>query len=121
MKMKHGEMVRLRAIEEFKKNKSARLIAESLGISNTTVRLWIRNYRLNNNLVPETERQQNLRQLLIQQNRIIHEKTSDPNVNLLGKPPVGRSALDQKQKERQNETRERHPYSISNYYRATRD
>ena len=124
MKMKHGEMVRLRAIEEFKKNKSARLIAESLGISNTTVRLWIRNYRLNNNLVPETERQQNLRQLLIQQNRIIHEKTSDPNVNLLGKPPVGRSALDQKrakERENQNETRERHPFSISNYYRATRD
>jgi transposase len=121
MKMKHGEMVRLRAIEEFKKNKSARLIAESLGISNTTVRLWIRNYRLNNDMVPETERQQNLKQLLIQRNRIIQEKTTDPNVNLLGKPPIGRSALDQKRNEKQNETRERYPFSISNYYRATRD
>jgi hypothetical protein len=81
-------------------------------------------FRLAENLVPETPREENLRQYLIQQNRIIEEKTNDPNVNLLGKPPVGRSALDQKrakERENQNETRERHPFSISNYYRTTRD
>lgn len=124
MKSKHADHWRLTAIEEYKKIKSAQKVADNIGIAPTTVRNWIRNYRLSENLVPLTERQEVLQQFLIQQHRIIEEKTDDPNVNLLGKPPRGRSALDQKrelERKRQNETRERHPYSISNYYRATRD
>jgi transposase-like protein len=122
MRPKHAESQRLTAIEEFKKNKSARAVADYLGIPQTTVRNWIRNYRLDEKLIPETEREKNLKELSFQRNRIMQERTSDPNVNLLGKPPVGRSALDQKlaEREKQNETRERHPFSISNYYRATR-
>jgi transposase-like protein len=124
MKAKHADHWRLTAIEEYKRIKSAQKVADRLGIAPTTVRNWIRMFRLAENLVPETPREENLRQYLIQQNRIIEEKTNDPNVNLLGKPPVGRSALDQKrakERENQNETRERYPFSISNYYRATRD
>lgn len=124
MRSKHADHWRLTAIEEYKRIKSAQKVADRLGIAPTTVRNWIRMFRLAENLVPETPREENLRQYLIQQNRIIEEKTNDPNVNLLGKPPVGRSALDQKrakERENQNETRERHPFSISNYYRTTRD
>jgi hypothetical protein len=124
MRSKHADHWRLTAIEEYKRIKSAQKVADRLGIAPTTVRNWIRMFRLAENLVPETPREENLRQYLIQQNRIIEEKTNDPNVNLLGKPPVGRSALDQKrakERENQNETRERHTFSISNYYRTTRD
>lgn len=124
MKVKHADHWRLTAIEEYKKIKSAQKVADNLGIAPTTVRNWIRNYRLSENLIPMTERQENLHQFLFQKTRIIQEKTDDPNVNLLGKPPAGRSALDQKRKlesEKQNETRQRHPFSISNYYRTTRD
>jgi len=124
MRSKHADHWRLTAIEEYKRIKSAQKVADRLGIAPTTVRNWIRMFRLAENLVPETPREENLRQYLIQQNRIIEEKTNDPNVNLLGKPPLGRSALDQKrakERENQNETRERHTFSISNYYRTTRD
>ena len=123
MRSKHADHWRLTAIEEYKKIKSAQKVADKLGIAPTTVRNWIRMFRLAENLVPETAREENLRQYLIQQNRIIEEKTNDPNVNLLGKPPIGRSALDQKrakERENQNETRKRHPFSISNYYRQPR-
>lgn len=124
MRSKHADHWRLTAIEEYKRIKSAQKVADRLGIAPTTVRNWIRMFRLAENLVPETPREENLRQYLIQQNRIIEEKTNDPNVNLLGKPPVGRSALDQKrakEREKQNDTRKRHPFSICNYYRETRD
>lgn len=124
MRTKHSDHWRKKAIEEYQKIKSADRVAKHLNISPTTVRNWIRNYRLAENLIPPTERQENLQQFLIQKTRIIQEKTNDPNVNLLGKPPVGRSALDHKRKlesERQNETRERHPFSISNYYRTARN
>ena len=124
MKAKHADQARLTAIEEYKRIRSAQKVAENLGIAPTTVRNWIRNYRLSENLVPLTERQENLQQFLFQKTRIIQEKTDDPNVLLLGKPPAGRSALDQKRKlesEKQNDTRKRHPFSISNYYREARN
>jgi transposase-like protein len=124
MKAKHADQARLTAIEEYKRIRSAQKVAENLGIAPTTVRNWIRNYRLSENLVPLTERQENLQQFIFQKNRIIHEKTDDPNVNLLGKPPKGRSALDRKleiERKTQNEKCTRNPYAICNYYRATRD
>lgn len=122
MKSKHLESQRLTAIEEFKKNKSARAVADQLGIPQTTVRNWIRNYRLDQNLIPETERERNLKELSFQRNRIILERTSDPNVNILGKPPLGRSALDQKlaERENQNEVSKTNPFAISRYYRQSR-
>ena len=124
MKAKHADQARLTAIEEYKRIRSAQKVAENLGIAPTTVRNWIRNYRLSENLVPPTERQENLQQFLFQKTRIIEEKTDDPNVNLLGKPPKGRSALDRKleiERKKQNDTRKRHPFSISNYYREARN
>lgn len=124
MKVKYSDRHKSSAIEEYKRIKSAQKVSDILGIAPTTVRSWIRQFRISENLVPPSEREQNLRQLKIQMERIAKESTTDINVNLLGCPPPGRSALDRKleiERKRQNETRTRNPYAICNYYRATRD
>ena len=120
MRSKYADHDRKAAIEEYKRTKSAKRVSDNLGIAPTTVRHWIRQFRISENLVPPTERQELLQQFLNQKTRIMQERSNDPNVNLLGKPPTGRSALDQKRKlesEKQNDTRKRHPFSICNYYR----
>lgn len=124
MKVKYSDRHKSSAIEEYKRIKSAQKVSDILGIAPTTVRSWIRQFRISENLVPPSEREQNLRQLKIQMERIAKESTTDINVNLLGCPPPGRSALDRKleiERKTQNETRTRNPYAICNYYRATRD
>ena len=124
MKVKYSERHKISAIEEYKRIKSAQKVSDILGIAPTTVRSWIRQFRISQNLVPPSAREENLKQLKIQMERIAKESTTDINVNILGCPPPGRSALDRKleiERKKQNDTRQRHPFSICNYYRETRD
>jgi hypothetical protein len=72
----------------------------------------IANERINLN----KENDQQFRQ---QQARIIKERTDDPNVNILGKPPVGRSALDQKRQQEPKDAPQRNPLDITTYIRTT--
>ena len=110
MKVKHADHWRLTAIEEYKRIKSAQKVSDILGIAPTTVRSWIRQFRISQNLVPPSAREENLKQLKIQMERIAKESTTDINVNILGCPPPGRSALDRKleiERKKQNDTRKR--------------
>jgi len=61
----------------------------------------------------------NDQQLQSQKDRIIQERSDDPNVNILGKPPVGRSALDQKRQQEPKDASQRNPLDISTYIRTT--
>jgi hypothetical protein len=123
MKQKHPDHFRMIAISEYKNKRSMKAVALRLGVPETTIRCWIRAYRVSERIIPETPREENNRQFLLQRNRMIQEFTNDPNVNLMGKPPIGRSALDQKrakESENKNETSETNPYSIRRYYRQPR-
>lgn len=123
MKAKYADHHKMAVLEEYQRIKSAKRVSDSLGIAPTTVRHWIRQFRLSNNLVPPSIKHENLQQLAMQKERIARETTNDPNVTILGCPPPGRSALDQKrakESEIQNETSETNPYSIRRYYRQPR-
>jgi len=72
----------------------------------------IANERINLN----KENDQQFRQ---QQARIIRERTDDPNVNILGKPPAGRSALDQRRQQEKDNAPQRNPLDITTYIRTT--
>jgi uncharacterized protein YjcR len=114
---KRQEHLRQMAWAEYLKIRSATRVAENLGIPPTTVRSWIRDYKQMNNELPPTLRYQNEMTWREQTERIKKESTSDIHVNHYGKPPAGRSALDQKQKEQSNDERKANPYNINRYYR----
>ena len=114
---KRQDNLRQMAWAEYLKIRSVTTVAQNLGLPTTTVRSWIRDYQQINNELPPTLRYQNEMAWREQTERVRKESTSDIYVNHYGKPPAGRSALDQKQKEQSNDERKANPYHINRYYR----
>lgn len=116
---KRQEHLRQMVWTEYQKIRSAARVAEILKIPPTTVRSWIYDYKAMNNEIAPTLRSENELVLKHQMNRIKKESTTDIHVTLFGKPPPGRSALDQK-KEDKNDECKTNSFDINRYYRKPR-
>lgn len=101
---------------EYQRVRSTARVAEMLKIPATTVRSWIYDFKIANGEASPTIRTENEQTLKKQRQRIQQESTTDIHVTLFGKPPPGRSALDQK-KENKNDECKTNSFNINRYYR----
>ena len=108
-----------KVLDLFKKYGSQAQVCRITGIPYSTVGEWInRDKKVSED--PEkflSLSQSNEEEFQKQRDRIIKELAEGNDVALHGKPPTGRSALEQKKKEQASEP-QRHSYSISQYYRG---
>jgi len=107
-------------LDLFKKFGSQAQVCRITGVPYSTVGEWV-NQDIKNRDNPQREfqslSQSNEEEFKKQRDRIVKELAEGNDVTLYGKPPTGRSALEQKKKEQASES-QRHSYSISQYYRG---